>query len=179
MVDASESAEGNVPADGRTVPGRLRTAMMRLRVILGICAVAVGVAVFLTMYAKTRRTRFPLDTVSVETAPLPATSPATRRAAPRTIEERFGTEHVANLVMRPNSRLRNVRPTIEPKLADMVVSSQRVVEWSGVGNRISWKLAPVDDLAELAKRVDFGTVVINQNTRTLTVTLDPAKFRAP
>jgi hypothetical protein len=75
--------------------------------------------------------------------------------------------------------LRNVRQTIEPMIPGLITSSQKVVEWSGVGNRISWKLAPVDDLADLAKRIDFGTVVINQNTRTLTVTLDPAKFRAP
>jgi len=171
MVESVKSA-----VEGRAGRGRWTMLVNRAALMGGISVIVIGVAIFLALYLKTRRTRFPLEIA-------PAANPPTAPSAPRpsgalkTLEQRFGPERVARLVLTNTRRARNIRATVEAKIPELIESSQRDFRWTGTGSRFSWQLAPVEDLAEVAGRIDFGKASIDPRTRTITVSIDPARFR--
>lgn len=177
MADPSTSDAPHLMACSST--GRLSRVLTRVRIIAGISIVALGLAVFLTLYVKTRRTRFPLTPAPPEpTAPQPA-APATRRGPIRTLEDRFGANRVVDLILTGSFRGVDVKGVMDAKAPKLIGSIQRDWECRAIGRNWHVKLAPVDDLNALAKRIDFGTVTnIDQTRRRITVKTDPVRFTA-
>jgi hypothetical protein len=118
----------------------------------------------------------------VQTAP--AASPATTSAPSvavraRRLEDRFGASNVATLNLTNLRGVRNLRESLEARMPVLVPSGQRASELT-IGRTTSVKIAPVDSLDELARRIDFGTVTsIDRTRRIINVRIDPARLTAP
>jgi hypothetical protein len=179
MVDPATSPDP-APLPPSANWGRLSTAITRIRIMLAVFVFILGLALFLTLYTMTRRTRFPLAAAKPDAAPALPSTPTTRRGPIRTFEDRFGTEHVVYLVLSNPGRVRNVKETVDAKAPKLIDSSQRAWECSGRGGQFTVKLAPVDNVEELTKRIDFGTITkTDLPYRRVYVKVDPAKFVLP
>lgn len=149
---------------------------MRLRIAVAAVVILLICGTVIVLWGKARRTKFPTKTATLDAS---TSVPVVTRPTGKRLEDRFGRQNVVMLNLTNIRGGREIKERIEARMPLLVPSAQRAWEYPAAGTYRRVKVAPVENLDELAKRIDFGTVTsIDRRQRIVNVKVDSAKFTA-